>query len=155
MTGFLSKRVKNGTFDDALEMCNNALLTPKICEADEISVMLRRIATEWEVQLLKSNYTSQYYQASVWYHTFWTGLKRFNETSFIDENSNFLDHYACNKELPGNTTRELDAQLKRETEWQMLFPSEMTAVLIESTVGNSTGVEIKWTNTKAGTFSDL
>ena len=134
-------------------MCDNALLTPQICEVNETSVILREIVRDWEGQLLKSDYSSQYVKTAIWYHTFWTGLKRFNETSFIDENSNFLDHYACNNALPDNTTRNLDAlKLKRETEWQMLFPSEMTAVLIESTVANSTGMKIKWTNTKAGTI---
>ena len=115
--------------------------------------MIREIVREWETRQLISGQRSkaQHEQTSIWYHSFWTGLNRYNDTFFVDENSNLYSRFACNNELPYNTTKNLDKQqLKREAEWQTLFPSEMTAVLIERTEGNLTEVKMVWKNTKPG-----
>ena len=80
-------------------------------------------------------------------------MNRYNESYFIDENSNILNRFACKNDLPSETLKYLsEGQLINEAKWQMQFPSEMTAVLLESTKGNSTVLEIKWKNTKPGMF---
>ena len=71
-------------------------------------------------------------------------MNRYNESFFIDENSNLLGHYACNRLLPDGTMKDF---AETEAKLQMQFPSEMTAYLTESPAGAYT---VLWTDTIPG-----